>query len=396
MPPPLTLGLLLAPAALGGEAGACDRRPQAAEVVELAVAAEAAFTDLDMPAFLQRRREMGEAVQCAAGVLQPGDVARVHRVQALAAFSEKDSPRVAQALGGLYAAAAGSDIPLDLLPAGHPIRAQEPPARGLAGNTAVVALPSDALGRFVVDGLERWEVPAARAAVVQQVGTAGEVLATRYAWPGDDLGGWERDHAQPSLGALYADAAAPTENDLRAPPGRLGRALEPSPFAATARVGGFAAFRAGGFLGEFEGVYALSRHAQVLAGGGFWTLARHYSRDEREVVAEYRGVAVGEVGVDEWNTLVPFWVGIRGLTGQGRVRGSVGYDAVACVIGEQSPPAWGGRVHLGVEFRATPTLAGAAGVAGGLLFNEEFPLYAAGWAPIEPIWAFAVGGTWRP
>lgn len=385
--------LLAAPLAWANELPECERGFSAAEVEASTAAADAAYANLDAAEFQAQRAEAQRRLRCAAELIGPNVAASVHRVEALAAFSVKDTERVGLALAGMYRAAPGVDIAVDLLPAGHPIRALQAEARAAAASSLLGAPAADGPAPFSVDGAAASVLPADRACVAQRLSATGAVLSSGYLWPGDAPGAWGRGETMLPAGEGNVVAPARTVSEAPAPARR--QRLEPTRFSVAAVAGGFAAFRAGGFLGEVDGVYRVSEHALVRVGVGFWSLARHYTRDEREGVAVARGVPVSQVPADEWNVLVPAWVGVAGVAGSGDLRPFVGADAVAMVVGAGAPLATGGRVHVGVEYRATPGLHGLVDLAGGLLYNEEFPLFAADWGPFEATWQLSVGGAYR-
>ena len=171
----------------------CPETFDTAQLVEAASGAEYAFTQNDTVAFASGRETVLARLRCQSDPLSPAAIARVHRVQALAAFLETDEGRVAAALAGLLTAEPGHQLPMDLIHDRHRIRAQ----LGLAGlmlrepgTEPLLAPPS---GWIEVNGTAATSLPTVRTAVLQRIDGQGHVVQTHYWWPGDDLGGWRDD-----------------------------------------------------------------------------------------------------------------------------------------------------------------------------------------------------------
>ncbi|MEQ1504630.1 MAG: hypothetical protein ABMB14_20490 [Myxococcota bacterium] len=129
-------------------------------------AAEGALVELDIPAFLARSDAIREEVPCLSEVPPVTVVARLHRVEGLRKFGERDVDAV-RAFAAARALDPGYRLPDDLAPAGSPV-AQDYLAMDVeAGSTRPV--PSPRQGTLYIDGQATTDRPEAWPALVQLV-----------------------------------------------------------------------------------------------------------------------------------------------------------------------------------------------------------------------------------
>lgn len=176
------------PAAPVGTA-ACARTFDTQEVVDAATTAETQWSTMN-PAFSAAVATMESRLICVKDQLDPESIARVHRVEVLAAFKSDKNDRVRQGLAGVFAAEPGHQIPVALVPESHPIRAIVKPAMLALNDDPGVLLPVPTSGWIVVDGTSSLHAPTQRSAVMQQIDGQNQVVATHYRWPDDGGFDW--------------------------------------------------------------------------------------------------------------------------------------------------------------------------------------------------------------
>ena len=180
----LTIGIALAAAA------DCPRTYDTTDIVEAANAAESYFTKTDEAGFVSSHQALADRLGCSKDVLSLAAIARVHRVEVLAAFLEGREDRVSRALAGVFVAEPGHQIPATLVPDGHPVRGLIPNAMTALRDDPGVELPKPGSGWIEVDGTYAARAPVQRAALLQQIDGQGAVLATHYRWPDEPTFGW--------------------------------------------------------------------------------------------------------------------------------------------------------------------------------------------------------------
>lgn len=112
---------------------------------------------------------------CAEAVLDATMIGQVHRVVALGAFLDGEVDPGQEALAGLFMAQPGFQIPVALLPDGHPIRLAIPKAIArLQGDEGVS--PPKVSGAVLVDGARGEPLPTRRASVIQQLDPTGRIF----------------------------------------------------------------------------------------------------------------------------------------------------------------------------------------------------------------------------
>ena len=205
--------LLLVPDALAD----CPRMFDTSDILEATNSAEAAFTKVDKPGFVEGKAAVETRVACASEVLSVNAQARVHRVEALGAFLDGRLDRVPLALAGVFATEPGHQIPSSLLPDGHPIRGQVTAAMLYLHDDLGADLPKPGSGWIEADGTHVLRAPSLRAAILQQLDGQGAVLATHYRWPDEAGFEWVVPVAGASVAA--ANLSSTTATVARPPSG---------------------------------------------------------------------------------------------------------------------------------------------------------------------------------
>ncbi len=153
--------------------------------LEAALAGAEAAWGIDEPAF-RRGVEAGRAaLACAAGPLSPDTAARVHRVEGLMAFLDRDTGRVASAFAAARALDPSYTFPEAMIGARNPVRVAydaAPPS----GGTRPVPPPARRVTLWV-DGEPVRARPDARAAIVQVQVADAPMGASVWVLPDDPL-----------------------------------------------------------------------------------------------------------------------------------------------------------------------------------------------------------------
>jgi len=173
----LAATLLFAPLARAACPASAD------QVARQADQADAALRDLRGDDFLRAMAALSDAVACANEPLPVALIARVHRAQAVLAFSHGDDERTLAALRAAHAVEPRGSFEAGTLPDGHPLLAQ----LAVASSSGHVApLPTPAQGALWVDGRRTADLPTDRAALVQLAQGDGVALSA-YHYPHDPV-----------------------------------------------------------------------------------------------------------------------------------------------------------------------------------------------------------------
>jgi hypothetical protein len=173
---------LLAAAALA----ACPSSPEALSG-ELSSAYDA-YLAFDTAGFRVLARQAHEDAACLDGVLEPIAASKLHLVEALHAWVDKDGAAMVASFRGLRSADPVYEPPADLAPAGSGLR-QGFESAGAAGPGPEEAVEVGDGIRLLVDGRPTARLPTQRAALVQ-VERADAPLRSWYLRPGaapDDI-----------------------------------------------------------------------------------------------------------------------------------------------------------------------------------------------------------------
>ena len=180
----LGLGLAWSPAFASDDV--CDGPVSARTLSQLVSAGDVAFADLNESGFQVARWNAGQAVPCLNEPLSTGQVASYHRLEALAAFLDRDHAQTVMSFKAVLSVAPGYDLPLSLAPDNHPLRVDFEVASGLAAG-ALVPLPTPTEGSVIVDGTPAEGVPLDRPYVFQYIGANGAVAHSELVRPGMPL-----------------------------------------------------------------------------------------------------------------------------------------------------------------------------------------------------------------
>lgn len=167
----------------------CARTFDERAIAAAAAVAERFYANKDKEHFASAREAMEVMLGCSSEVLSPGVVTEVHLVEALGANLDRKD-RVPQAMAGVFATNPEYALPPALVPVNSTMASQIPAAKQLVVGDKGVALPQLGAGWFDVDGARTARAPLRRSALIQQVDTAGEVVATHYSWPDEPSFSW--------------------------------------------------------------------------------------------------------------------------------------------------------------------------------------------------------------
>jgi len=160
-------------------------------------AAGAAFSAMDLDGFVAARARAAEDLVCLAEPLTPPDAAAYHRMEALAAFLERDSDGVVTAFRAALSVQPAYELPTSMSPPGHPLHTLYQAARDAptAEPLAMLVPPGATVN---VDGLQSTTRPADRPAVLQLVAHDGAVLWSGFVKTGAELPEWPEVELPPA------------------------------------------------------------------------------------------------------------------------------------------------------------------------------------------------------
>jgi hypothetical protein len=147
--------------------------PATSADVETALdAAESAFESMDPLGFDADHRAVLAQTACVTDALEPADIARIHRLDAVAAYLGRDHDAGVASFRAARAADPALTLPEAFAPEGNAMRLWFEES-GLGGGSPSIALPVPAGTTMRVDGVAATEVPLDRPVVVQLVTDAG-------------------------------------------------------------------------------------------------------------------------------------------------------------------------------------------------------------------------------
>ena len=203
-------------------AAACPDPATEAALVEHLAAAEAAFSDLDIEAFIAKSDAMRAAIPCLAEIPTPAVVARVHRLEGLRAFGERDVSAV-RAFAAARALAPDHVFAPEIVPPNSPIL-EDYLAMDLAAGD-LEAMPEPLQGALYVDGRPTRDRPTAWPALIQLVDGEKPAWSTYL------------DHDKPLPAYDLAPTPAPVPAPVPAPAPVPEAPLGPSPVAGPVPAG---------------------------------------------------------------------------------------------------------------------------------------------------------------
>ncbi|MEZ4319861.1 MAG: hypothetical protein R3F61_20290 [Myxococcota bacterium] len=169
----------------------CAERPSPGELEAVLEAAERALGDLDSDGFLEKTTDLATRVACLEGVLDPRQVARIHRAFGLRAWLARQEPDARAAFSSSRNADPDYVFPFWMVPESHALRelySEADPAPG-----AVPVIPARE-GMLWFDGAEGDVRPLLRPVVVQLVEPDGSVERSAWLRPTDPLPPYESTH----------------------------------------------------------------------------------------------------------------------------------------------------------------------------------------------------------
>ncbi len=184
------LSLLLVSLAQAAPLTTCERVYTTPDLTDALDSADGNFRKQDAEGFKFSASAVSTRLVCMGEPLVPDVLARVYLVEALKAFLAKDDPRLAAALAAMASSNPGYQIPLSLVPDGHPLRAAMKPASLLLRDPVTTPLAAMAVGWIEFDGAHRSDVPTNRDVILQRFGGDGQITETVYIHPGDSLAAW--------------------------------------------------------------------------------------------------------------------------------------------------------------------------------------------------------------
>lgn len=179
----LTMGAVGLLALQPAQASECAQPVTARQLAQHVSSGDVAFAELDEEGFQSARWEAGQSVRCLNEPLSSGQVASFHRLEALAAFLDRDHANAVMSFKSVLAVAPGYDLPLSLAPDNHPLRVDFEVASGLADG-GQEPLPPPAEGELRVDGMVAEAAPLGRPFVFQYIDGDGVVRSSELVRPG--------------------------------------------------------------------------------------------------------------------------------------------------------------------------------------------------------------------
>jgi len=169
---------------LGAAWAACTFDQPATALVDAMQRAEAAYADLDVPAFQQATVEVDYLVPCLDAPLPPVEAARLHRLRGIGYHTSQRPADATAALRAARVAAPDWEPPLELFPEGFELR--ELYLELPAAPSATTKVPRPAGGHLLFDGTATQERPSDTSALVQVV-VGEQVTTTAYVLPDEPL-----------------------------------------------------------------------------------------------------------------------------------------------------------------------------------------------------------------
>ncbi|GDX83876.1 hypothetical protein LBMAG42_56870 [Deltaproteobacteria bacterium] len=311
----IVLFFLAISTALAAPLATCERVFTTTELTDALDSAELNFQKQDAEGFAFSESAVSTRLSCLTEPLVPEVLGRVYLVEALKAVLAKDDAHVAAALAGMASSNPGYQIPLTMIPEGHPVRVAMAPASLLLREPVTTPLTPMTVGWIEVDGVHRTEAPTNRDVVLQRFGGDGQVSETVYVHAGDSLADWIGPPAPPpraanarppangepasvplllrrpvafraafaAVGGGLGDSAAPNPPGFTGPGGRAAAGLELGAgrlgvFAELGWLGLFSPTDDTGFGGRSNGA-VLSAGAQLrfgtvtVEGGPAWSIS---------------------------------------------------------------------------------------------------------------------------
>lgn len=170
---PVVLGLVGLAAAPAMAASDCASTP--AMMAGMAHVAEQDYTDMDDNAFTDSHKRMLTDVSCLASPPSPAEVAQVHRVEALAAFTRGDTAATVASLRAMLESDPATTLSSDIAPPGHALQGLLAQAEAAAPSKRALSRVHDPC-RLIVDGRAAHDLPKERPSLVVIQDPSGAVM----------------------------------------------------------------------------------------------------------------------------------------------------------------------------------------------------------------------------
>ncbi len=192
-------------------ASPCATPASTSDLVGAMEVAENAWSMADAAGFQAATVSIGSLVPCINEPITRSTAARVHRVQGMNYFLQRDPERMQLAFAAARYVQPGWIWPADLVPADHPVQEQYV-AKGI-DNPALerTLMPKEGTSWF--DGRETLDRPLDWPAIHQHVADDGSVQGTWLLWPGDTV----PDYPRRAVNDKTARTEDPTKRGARAP-----------------------------------------------------------------------------------------------------------------------------------------------------------------------------------
>jgi hypothetical protein len=160
-------------------------------------AAGAAFSAMDLGGFVAARTRAAKDLVCLEQPLTPPDAGAYHRMEALAAFLQRDAEGSVAAFRASLSVQPAYELPTSIAPEGHPLHTLYETARGAPAGEALAILSPEGASVHV-DGLRSATRPADLPAVLQLVAYDGSVLWSGYVDARSELPAWPEIELPPA------------------------------------------------------------------------------------------------------------------------------------------------------------------------------------------------------
>jgi len=155
----------------------CETPADVADLTATLDRIDAAYQSADTVAYTSAMAKLGPQLDCSSEVLPRSLIARVHRTQGLAAFTQQDGERLTQAFAAAKAIEPAFTFPVSFVPASHPLAQKYADVQASDGT---IPLPPLSSGFLLLDGEAADARPTERAVVLQHIVGRNEVALTRY------------------------------------------------------------------------------------------------------------------------------------------------------------------------------------------------------------------------
>lgn len=171
----------------------CEKPTTIAELMKISQDGEKAFAEMSLErllTFSTRAKEI--VVPCLSEKITTRDASAFHRLMALEAFTHNNKNRVVAEFHAARKLDPGYELPVDVAPEGHPLRALYDKSAFAEDGKLEVVFPPEG-GYVTVGGVRNAPRPEKTPAIVQAFDPFNKVLETRYLQPGETLPSWGKN-----------------------------------------------------------------------------------------------------------------------------------------------------------------------------------------------------------